>query len=230
MSVEGIIANPHAHPCLFRAIITEGHPPQYALLAKRPIMVIHEEQAGSRVASNVNVWPSVFVQIRRYHSHAVTLCDLSDASLLTDVGKCSVAIVLIQRMPSCWQPARSAFDGNAFPIAIGVLSGNRRMFERETHIVGDEQVKVPVKVVIQETASRSPSRLTVQKPSSLRHIRESSIPIIAVENILSEVAAKNIFKSVVVVVPDADSRSPTYRVQAGLFRNVSECPVTMVLV
>src|SRR5437588_11338073 len=230
MSVKVIIADSHAHSCLLRAVVAEGHAPQYSLFAKRSLTIVHEEPAGSRVAGNVNVWPSVFVQIYGHHGHAITLGGLRDACRPADVGERSIAIVPVQRMLSCWQSARSTFHGNAFPIAIGVFSRNWRMFERETDVVGDEQIKVPVTVVIQEATSGSPSRLLVQKPRGFGHIAESSVAIVAIEDILSVVSAKDIFKAVVVVVSDANRGSPIGRSQASLFRDISECPVTIVLI
>src|SRR4030095_14886584 len=101
-------------------------------------------------------------------------------------------------MPSGRQPSRSAFDGNAFPVAVAVLSGNGRMLERESHVVGDEQVEVSIPVVIQEAASGSPSRLGVQEARRLGHISEGSVAIVPVENVLAEVGAKEIFETGVV--------------------------------
>src|SRR5438876_7937925 len=229
MSVKVIIADSHSHSCLLRAVVAESHAPQCSLFAKRSVMIVHEEQTGSRVASNVNVWPSVFVEIRRHHRHTVALGSLRDACRPADVGERSIAIVPVQRMPPCWQSARSTFHGNAFPIAIGVFSRNWRMFDGETDVVGDKQIKVPVTVVIQEATSGSPSWLLVQKACGFGYIAESSVAIVAIEDILSVVSAKDIFKAVVVVVSDANRGRPIGRAQASLFRDISECPVTIVL-
>src|SRR5256884_5484087 len=142
MSVKVIIADSHAHSCLLRAVVAEGHAPQYSLFAKRSVTIVHEEQTGSRVASNVNVWPSVFVEIRRHHGHTVALCSLRDAGRPADVGEPSIAIVPVQRTPSCWQSARSTFHGNAFPIAIGVFSRNWRMFDRSEEHTSELQSRL----------------------------------------------------------------------------------------
>ncbi len=133
-------------------------------------------------------------------------------------------------MPSGRHPPRSALDGNALPVAVGVRPGDGRVLEREAHVVGDEQVQVAIPVVVQEAASGSPARLGVQEPRRLRHVREGSVAVVPVEGVLPEAGAEEIFEAVVVVVPDADSGSPTHGTQAGLFRDIGERPVTIVLV
>ena len=104
------------------------------------------------------------------------------------------------------------------------------MFNRETDVIRNKQVKVPITVVVQETASRAPPRLIVQEPGSLRDIGEGAITIVAVENVLSEVGAEHVFKSVVIVVPDADAGGPTNGMETRLLRNIRERPVAIVLV
>src|SRR5256885_5094979 len=104
------------------------------------------------------------------------------------------------------------------------------MFNRKTDVIRNKQVKVPITVVVQETASRAPPRLIVQEPGSLRHIGEGAITIVAVEYVLSEVGAEHVFKSVVIVVPDADAGGPTNGMETRLLRNIRERPVAIVLV
>src|SRR5438046_10004192 len=119
LSVKVIIADSHAHSCLLRAVVAEGHAPQYSLFAKRSVTIVHEKQTGSRVASNVNVWPSVFVEIRRHHRHTVALCSLRDAGRPADVGERSIAIVPVQVLASCWQSPRSTFQRSVYAITTG---------------------------------------------------------------------------------------------------------------
>ena len=96
MSVEVIVANRNPHPRLFFSVVAEGYASQHSLFAERSIMVVHEEQTRSGIASNINVWPAVFVQIRRHHSHAITLCSPRDACQLADVAKRSVTVVSVE--------------------------------------------------------------------------------------------------------------------------------------
>src|SRR5208337_1276204 len=129
MPVEIVIANPHPHARLFFSIVTESYPPQYSFFAECSVMVVHEKQAGSGIAGDVNIRPSVFIQIRCHHGHAIAWRSLRDTCLLADVGKRPVAVVSVEQMASHGKPARATLHGNAFEIAIRASSRNRRMFK-----------------------------------------------------------------------------------------------------
>src|SRR5215469_2642910 len=88
------------------------------------------------------------------------------------------------------------------------------MFDRESHVVRDKQVQVPVTVVVQKRASRAPARLVIPQPGSPGHVAKGSIPIVAVESVLSEISTEKIVESVVVVIPYANTASPANRLQA----------------
>src|SRR5437667_2596849 len=118
----------------------------------------------------------------------------------------------------------------AFPTATTVLAGNGRMFNRKSHVVRDEQIEVAIAIVVHETAPRSPAWLITQEPGCFCYIGECAVAIVTVKNILSKPGAKDIVKSVVVVVSNADSAGPSDRVQPCLFGYVRKCPVAIVLV
>src|SRR5258708_35701367 len=133
-------------------------------------------------------------------------------------------------MPSCWKSARYALNRNAFPITVRVRSRDRRMFDGETDVIRNKQVKVSITVVVQEAASRPPPWLLVQETSSFCDIGESAVTIVAVQDVLSEIGTKNIFVTVVIVVPNAHAGGPTNCPEPRLFRNVCKRSVTIVLV
>ena len=87
-----------------------------------------------------------------------------------------------------------------------------------------------ITVVIQESASGSPPWLIAPKPGGFRHIGESSVAVIAIKGVLTEIAAEDIVKPIVVVVPDANSTGPTKRAQPCFFCDVGKCPVTVILI
>ena len=80
--VEVVVADPHPHPRLLRAVLAERDAPQDALLAERSVMVVDEQQAGRGIAGDVDVRPPVFVQIGGDDGHAVAL--------------------VASAMPACW--------------------------------------------------------------------------------------------------------------------------------
>src|ERR1700686_2430137 len=123
-------------------------------------------------------------------------------------------------MPACEQSPRSAFDGNAFPATIGAFARSRSIFKGKAHIVGNEQIQMSVAIVIYEAAAGPKPVLIAQQSRRLRHIGESSIPVVAVQNVLPERGAKDILEAIVVVVSDADSTGPSERMQPCLFCDI----------
>jgi hypothetical protein len=230
MPVKIIIANSDSHARLFLAIVTEGHAAQHALLPKRTIMVIHEKQAGRGIASDVDIRPAILVEIRRDDRHAIALSELCDACFLADIGKGAVTIVSVEGMSAGGKAAWPAFDGNASEIAIRTGAGDRHMFERETHIIGHKQIEMAVAVVIKESAAGTPARLVVREAGGFGDVRESAVTVVSEENILSEVSAKNIVETVVVVIRDANAIGPANGMQSGLLSHVGKCSITIVLV
>src|SRR5437660_6640134 len=133
-------------------------------------------------------------------------------------------------MSASGQPARSAFHGNTFPVAIDVLPRHGSVFEREANVVGDEQIKMAVAVVVQKTTPGAPTRLIVPEAGGLGYISKRSVTIVAVKVILSEAGAEDILKPIVVVIADAYRRGPVHRSQSGFLRNIGEGAIPIVLV
>ena len=104
------------------------------------------------------------------------------------------------------------------------------MFEGESNIVGDEQVEMAVAVVVDKAAARAPAWLIIPETHRLCHICEGTVAIVAIETVLSKIRAEKILKTIVVIVPDADSRRPPDRSQSGFFCNISKRAVAIVLV
>src|SRR3974390_2635587 len=88
-----------------------------------------------------------------------------------------------------------------------------------------------VTVVVDEGTSSSPaSRTLIQQPRLLCYVRESSVPIIAIQAILPEVGAEDIVEAIVVVVAHADAICPASGLQSRLFGDICERSVAIVFV
>jgi len=81
------------------------------------------------------------------------------------------------------------------------------MFEEEKRtVVGDEQIKVLRHGCKSRKLHPLPSRLLVQRPAAFGlHSLKVPSPLFAIEDILSVVSAKDIFKPCCFVVSDAKS-------------------------
>src|SRR5579863_2475766 len=193
-------------------------------------MVIHEEQTRSGVACDEDVSPTVLVEIRSDHRHAVGLSGGRDSGLLGHVGERAVSVVAVEGMSSGGQSTGPTLHGNTFPVAVHILAGYGRMFKREADVVRNEKIEVAIAVVIKETASRAPAWLIAQKAGRLGHVSKRSIAIVAVKTVLTKIGAEDVFEAVVVVVPDADAGGPAHGLQSCLLGDVGESAVAVVFV
>src|SRR5258708_152227 len=193
-------------------------------------MVVHEKQTWCGVTGDVNILPSVFIEIRGDYSHPVTRASPRNSSMFTYIGESSVTVVSIERMLTGRQTSRSALDGYPLPTATTVLTRDQRVFQRKSYVVRNEQIEVPIAIVVHEAASGPPALLIAQKAGCLRHISECSIAVVAVENVLSKPGTKDVIKTIVVIVANANSAGPSNRVQSRLFCYVRKCAVPVVLI
>src|SRR5215471_179766 len=208
MSVQIVIADSDAHPCLLHAIVTQSRAAQHSFLAKGPVMIVHKKKTGSGIACDVYILPAVFVKVRRNNRHAISGRGLRYAGLLSYICKGSIAVVSIERVLTGLQPTRPALDGNSLPAAVRVFAGRQGIFKRKANVVGNEKVQVSIAVVINERAAGAKPWLIVPEPGRFGYVCESAVAVVAVKRVLPEICEENIVKSVVVVVSDANSGGP----------------------
>src|SRR5258708_30739723 len=133
-------------------------------------------------------------------------------------------------MSSRGQSSRPAFNGDALPVAIHVLAWHRRVFEGEAHVVRHEQIEMSIPVVVEETASRAPAWLRAPQTGGLGRVSKRSIAIIAIKALLPKIDAEDVFESVIVIVADANTGGPAYRLQSRFLGNIRKCSLAIALV
>ena len=150
-----------------------------------------------------------------------------DASLRGNVGKCSVAVVVIEDV------------GGASKI-VGVTVGAQAGFlfspiavvpEAPIYITGHEEVEAAVVVVIEEPGARAPS--AGGNSSALRDVGERAVPIVVVERVAAVACHADVLKTIVIVV----AHRYTHRVvvlrhpsEAGFFPHIRECAVGVLII
>ena len=80
-------------------------------------MIVHKQQAGSRITRYKNIGPAILVKVGCNHGHSIALSGKIDAGLLRHVCEGTVAVVAVERMSSGRQPARPAIDRDSLEIA-----------------------------------------------------------------------------------------------------------------
>ena len=90
----------HTHSRLLHAIIVEGNTSKNTFFPKGPIVIIHEEKTWSGITSNIDIRPSILIEIGCDYRHPIFLTRAANPGLLGNIGESAIAIVLIQHMAS----------------------------------------------------------------------------------------------------------------------------------
>jgi hypothetical protein len=70
--VKVVITYPNTHSSLLHSVIAEGDPAHDACFAESAVVIVHEKQAGSRIAGDGDVRPTIFIEVRCDHGHSMT--------------------------------------------------------------------------------------------------------------------------------------------------------------
>src|ERR1035438_926948 len=230
VSVEIVVSDADAHSPLVPALVAQCDTTNYAFFSERSVMVIHEKQTGRRITRHEDVGPSVFVKICCDDRHSITFGGAGNPSFFTDVSEGAVSIVPIQQVASGGQPARTAVYRDSLPVARRTIAGYRSLFQIESDVIGYEQIKVSIAVVVNEATSGTPTRPRIYHPRRFGDVGESTIAVIPIETILSEVGTENVFETIVIVITDAYPVRPSGCMQAGTLGRVGESTIPIVFV
>ncbi len=106
------------------------------------------------------------------------------------------------------KPCGPQGTGMSLYIAVGSLARLGRACRIEIHVIGHEQIKKTVAVIIQKTAACTPAVFRSSNASLFGHVGESAVAIVVVKNVAAKIADEQIVETVVVVVADATALSP----------------------
>jgi hypothetical protein len=186
-------------------------------------VIIAEEQAGRGIAGNEDVGPTVGLEVPGEGEHIVVLRP-AYACLGCPIGKTAIADAGLTKTSS------AIVHRNSLPVTRGVPSRLRYGLEVEDQVVGDDQVEFPIAVIIDAGATRFPSALRLNESGPARYVRESSIAVVTIQDVLTPVSDEQVVKAVIVVVADGDAEGPVLAEQSGLFCYVGERTVAVVVI
>ena len=243
-AVGVVVADAHAHAGQGDAIFVERAAGRDRDLAERPVVIVAIQQARRAVAGDVDVRPSVVVEIGRRRAHPVGARRLpvaadehhrrrpartGDARRVRDVGERAVAAVAVEDVRAAGEPERPAGDRDVVVAAVGRLARTRRLRRVEVHIAGDEQIQMTVTVIVQKTAACAPAGSRSRDAGFLRDVGERAVAVVAVQHVVPPVGDEQIVEAVVVVVADATGLAPAGMGQPRLLRDVGERAVAVVV-
>ena len=71
MSVQIVIADPDSHARLLHAIFAQRYASQTPFFTKCSISIVHEQETGSGIGGDVDVLPTILIEVGRDHSQAI---------------------------------------------------------------------------------------------------------------------------------------------------------------
>ena len=129
------------------------------------------------------------------------------------------------------QSEGSAHRGDTSKLArLGTntpLASARRMAGIKLHITRDEQIQESVMIVIPPSGTCRP---TSQFHACLFcHIGKSSVVIVVIKAVLSEIRDVNIRPSVVIIVTDSDAQTPSVVRHSSFVSHICKRPVMIIV-
>src|SRR5258706_13750187 len=116
-SVVVIVTQRDAHAALLGAVSVNRHARFESDLLKRAVPVVMVEIVRRRVVGDENIYPAVAIKVTGDNVQPVVTDRVVDAGLFRHVGKCSVAVIVIERVTGAWQSPRTTLHGNTLKLA-----------------------------------------------------------------------------------------------------------------
>src|SRR4029077_14144715 len=120
------------------AIFVVGATRAHGDVGKRAIVVVVEQDARLGIDRDVNVGPTVVIEIVGDGRDGVTRAGFEDAGFFCDVGKRAITVVVKEIVGVSGKAARAAHYGNAFPLAGSSIFGIRSGGWVEFDVIADE--------------------------------------------------------------------------------------------
>ena len=162
------------------------------------------------------------------HSHSLPEV-LGDSRFGGDVGESAIAIVAVQSI----REVRVVIG-----VTIGAQLGSRATVRIFIHfplaVVGDEEVKQAVIVVVDPHGRDGPHLFAVEKASAyaglVRKVSEGAVPVVVQQLILADIYDVDVGPTVIVIVSDRHTHSIADAGDTCLFGHIRKCPVMVVVV
>src|SRR6202035_1069853 len=95
LAVQVVVPNRDSHSSLLRSIRAEGYAFLRAILAKRPVMFVAKEKAGSGIGSHVDICPAVVAEVRGDTGHGIGVLCFGDSAFLGYIAESPVALIAV---------------------------------------------------------------------------------------------------------------------------------------
>ena len=224
------ISDGHSHPRLLLPVLAQRDAAVEAPFGERAVAIVMQQQARSGVAGDVDILPSVAVEVGRHGRQAITRLDARDAGFFAHVGERSVRVVAIQPADLLRQSRRAAVDRNAPVIAARVLPADRHFVLVEDVVMRNEKIQPAIAIVIDPGAARAIARSRMDQSGLFRHVRKSTVAVIVEQKVLTPAGDEDVVEAVVIVVAHGNAGSPHATPQPGFRGDIGKRAVAVILI
>src|SRR5580704_10277612 len=179
-----IIIRRDAHAGLHGALFVEGNTGHFAEFGESSVLIVVIEKIWRCVTSDIDIRPSVTVEISRQRGETITTGSPRDSGGSRDISECAVAVVVIKRVDAHFEAPRSAHNVYTFPRAPRSLARPRDGVIAEVHITRYEEIGAAVAVIVEKATPSAPLRFGGLQPGLFRYVRKSAVPVVVVEDVL----------------------------------------------
>src|SRR5262249_53883250 len=155
---------------LFEAMLTKSNTGLSCNVFEGAVLIVAEEDARRRVTGDVNVGPTVTIEVGCYRCKRVKPFDSPDARRNTGILERQVSAVVVEPHRTVWQTSGPAKHWHALPFAVGGLARQWSCSQVKSLIARDQQVEPTIAIVVQERAARTPLLCRSGSPSAFRDV------------------------------------------------------------
>jgi hypothetical protein len=158
------------------------------------IFQILVEGASRGIVGDINIGPTVVVEVGGEHSKAVGAVGVGDAGSFRNIGEGAITMVVEENILAAVQAWRTAGHHHAF---VQARAGFRNGSGGQVHIdvVGDEKIELAVAIVIDECTAGIPALTVGGNAGFGGDIGERAVAIVVVEDVFAEVSNEEIVRS-----------------------------------
>src|SRR5579862_84287 len=178
-AVAIVVVGVDAHPGLLVSVGTISQSRLGPNFGEAAFAIVVIKQARRRIVGHVEIEAAILVVIKPEYAETVVAIGI-DSEFLGDVGKSTVAVVVIEAVASAFESARAAVHGDAAILAEDPTAKFRQIVDIDVDIVGNIEIEVAVVVVVSESCARAPA-IGVGNACLGSDIRKGSVVIIVVE-------------------------------------------------
>src|SRR5229473_530442 len=154
--VTVVIRDSSSHTRLLAPIFVERHSSHDRNIGESAIAIVVIKNTWGAVASYVDIWPAIIVEVECGNAEGITAIGLVDVGLGGNIHEGSVTAILIQNILRARQTTWSAHHRHALPNAGTSLARGWSSGGIEIHIISHHQVEAPVTVVVNESTAGTP--------------------------------------------------------------------------